>query len=172
MKIYLASDHAGFPLKEKLKMFLAESGYEVFDAGAYQYDESDDYPDFVVSAAKLVAGDPGSKGIVLGGSGQGEAIAANRVAGVRAIVYYGPPCLRAGEAGGSLDIVKLSREHNNANILSLAARFMNEEEAKEAVMLFLETSFSEDARHQRRIKKIDELGEGANMPHGSLSSNL
>ena len=67
MKIYLASDHAGFPLKEKLKMFLAESGYEVFDAGAYQYDESDDYPDFVVSAAKLVAGDPGSKGIVLGG---------------------------------------------------------------------------------------------------------
>ena len=155
MKIYLASDHAGFPLKEKLKMFLAESGYEVVDAGAYQYDESDDYPDFVISAAKSVAGDPGSRGIVLGGSGQGEAMAANRVNGVRAALYYGPPCLRAGEAGGSLDIVKLSREHNDANVLSLAARFMNEEEAKEAVRLFLETPFSDEERHQRRIKKID-----------------
>ena len=172
MKIYLASDHAGFPLKEKLKTFLAEHGHEVIDGGAYQHDASDDYPDFVLPVAKAVSGDPLVRGIILGGSGQGEAIAANRVAGVRAIVYYGPPCLRAGEAGGSLDIVKLSREHNNANILSLAARFMNEEEAKEAVRLFLETPFNGDARHQRRIKKIDESGEGANMPHDSLSSNI
>ena len=172
MKIYLASDHAGFPLKEKLKAFLAEHGHEVVDKGAYQHDESDDYPDFVVPVAQLVSREPASRGIILGGSGQGEAMAANRVAGARAAVYYGPPCLRAGEAGGPLDIVKLSREHNDANVLSLAARFMNEEEAKEAVLLFLETPFSEDARHQRRIKKIDELAGSAHVSDDSVSSSL
>ncbi len=162
MKIYLASDHAGFDLKEKLKTFLVGSGHEVVDGGAYQHDESDDYPDFVVPVAQSVSRDASSRAIILGGSGQGEAIAANRVAGVRAAVYY----------GGSLDIVKLSREHNDANVLSLAARFMNEEEAKEAVKLFLETPFSEDARHQRRIKKIDELAGDAHTPHDSLSSGI
>ena len=172
MKIYIASDHAGFPLKEKLKIFLAEQGHEVVDKGAYQHDESDDYPDFVVPVAQLVSREPASRGIILGGSGQGEAMAANRVDGVRAALYYGPPCLRAGEAGGPLDIVKLSREHNDANILSLAARFVNEEEAKEAVMLFLETPFGGDARHQRRIKKIDELTGDENMSHNPLSSNI
>ncbi|MCR4306711.1 MAG: RpiB/LacA/LacB family sugar-phosphate isomerase, partial [Candidatus Yonathbacteria bacterium] len=112
MKIYLASDHAGFPLKEKLKAFLAEQGHEVVDKGAYQQDESDDYPDFIIPVAQLVSREPLSRAIILGGSGQGEAIAANRVNGARAALYY----------GGSLDIVKLSREHNDANVLSLAAR--------------------------------------------------
>lgn len=162
MKIYLASDHAGFPLKEKLKAFLAEHGHEVVDRGAYQHDESDDYPDFVVPVAQSVSREPASRGIILGGSGQGEAIAANRVNGARAALYY----------GGPLDIVKLSREHNDANVLSLAARFMNEEEAREAVLLFLETPFSEDARHQRRIKKIDELDGGAHAPDDSVSSGI
>ncbi|MCR4330414.1 MAG: RpiB/LacA/LacB family sugar-phosphate isomerase [Patescibacteria group bacterium] len=162
MKIYIASDHAGFELKEKLKMFLADNGYEAVDAGAYQYDESDDYPDFVVSAAQSVSREPLSRGIILGGSGQGEAIAANRVDGVRAALYY----------GGPLDIVKLSRTHNDANVLSLAARFMNEEEAKEATKLFLETPFSDEERHQRRIKKIDELTAGGNASPGPLSSSL
>jgi len=162
MKIYLASDHAGFDLKEKLKTFLAESGHEVVDGGAYQHDESDDYPDFVVPVAQSVSGDGSSRAIILGGSGQGEAIAANRILGVRAVLYY----------GGPLDIVKVSREHNDANILSLAARFVNEKEAKEAVKLFLETPFSEDMRHQRRIKKIDELTGNAHTPHDLLSSGI
>ena len=147
MKIYFASDHAGFELKEKLKEFLKEKGYEVEGLGDFVYDEQDDYPDFILRAADAVAKDKGSKGIVLGGSGQGEAIAANKVKGIRAVVYY----------GGSEDIIKLSRQHNDANILSLGARFLSEDEAKRAVELWLKTSFSEEERHKRRIQKISEF---------------
>jgi len=149
MKIHIASDHAGFELKEKLRIWLVESGYEVKDYGAFSYNKKDDYPDFIREAARVVANDPEeSRGIILGGSGQGEAMTANRFKGVRASVYY----------GGPEDIVRLSREHNNANVLSLAARFLGEEEAKQAVKLFLETDFNSDGendRHLRRIKKID-----------------
>ncbi len=147
MKIYFASDHAGFELKEKLKEFLKEKGYEVEGLGDFVYDEQDDYPDFILKAAQAVAENEGSKGIVLGGSGQGEAIAANKVKGVRAVVYY----------GGPEEIIKLSRKHNDANILSLGARFLSEEEAKKAVELWLKTDFSEEERHKRRIKKISEF---------------
>ena len=148
MKIYLGSDHAGFALKEKVKQFLEKGGYEVADLGAFSLNEQDDYPDFIVPVAKAVAHDliegKESRGIVFGGSGQGEAMAANRTDGVRAAVYY----------GGPKEIVKLSRQHNNANILSLGARFVSDAEALEAVKLWLETPFSGDDRHIRRIMKF------------------
>lgn len=144
MKIYIGSDHAGFELKGKLIPFIKELGHEVEDKGAYSLDPKDDYPDFVLPVAEAVAADPGSMGIVLGGSGEGEAIAADKVDGVRTALWY----------GGSMDIVRLSREHNDANILSLGARFINEAEAKEAVRLWLETPFSGDERHVRRIEKL------------------
>lgn len=168
MTVYLASDHAGFELKGKVKKFLSDSGYEVKDFGAFKLDSDDDYPDFIRLAAEAVARDPeGSKGIVFGGSGQGEAMVANRYKGVRAAVYYGSPseaCLPAvasaevgAKEGGHhdrFDIVKLSREHNNANVLSLGARFVTEQEAFAAVKLWLDTPFSNESRHVRRIKKF------------------
>ena len=145
--IYLASDHAGFELKEEIKKYLLGLGMEVEDMGAFRFDPDDDYPDFVRLAAQAVANDPErSRGIVLGGSGQGEAIAANKVQGIRAAVYY----------GGPLDIVKLSRTHNDANILSLGARFLTAEQAIEAVKVWLATPF-EGGRHERRILKIEKL---------------
>ncbi len=146
MKIFLGADHAGFELKEKLKKYLIELGYQAEDLGNFVYDEKDDYPDFILPVAKKVAEDVKNNfGIILGGSGQGEAMAANRIKGARAAVVY----------NYNEDIIRLSREHNNANILSLAARFITEEEAKKAVKLWLETGFSEEERHKRRIKKID-----------------
>ena len=146
MKIFIGSDHAGFELKGKLVPFLKELGHEVEDKGPLQYDQNDDYPDFIKPVAAAVAGDNSAKGIVLGKSGQGEAMCANRVMGVRAAVFY----------GGSAELVKLSREHNDANVLSLAAGFLNEEEAKSALKLWLETPFPNEERHVRRIKKLDE----------------
>lgn len=146
MKIYIASDHAGFEMKEKLKSYLKELGYEAEDRGNFVYDEQDDYPDFVSLVAKKVSEDPeNNRGVVLGGSGQGEAIVANRVKGVRAAVLY----------FYNENIIRLSREHNNANVLSLGARFLNDEEAKRAVKLWLEVPFPGDERHKRRINKID-----------------
>lgn len=144
MRIFIGSDHAGFELKQKLIPYIQSLGYEVIDKGAYALDAQDDYPDFIIPVAEEVAKDPSSRGIILGGSGQGEAMVANRVSGVRAAVYY----------GGPVDIVKLSREHNDANILSLGARFMSEHVAQTALKLWLETDFSADERHVRRIKKV------------------
>ncbi len=145
MKIYLASDHAGFDLKEEIRRFLVEQGHDVVDFGANRKTNDDDYPDFVRPVAERVANEEGSFGIVFGGSGQGEAMAANRVPGVRAAVWYGK----------NDRIVTLSREHNDANILSVGARFVSTEETKRAIKLWLETLFSHDPRHQRRIDKID-----------------
>ena len=146
MKIYLAADHAGFQLKESLKPWLKNAGHEVFDEGAFVLTPEDDYPDFIKISAKMVAAEPGSVGIVFGKSGTGEAVVANREKGIRAVAYY----------GHNLDILKLSREHNNANVLSLAAGFLNIDEAKEAIEVWLAASFSGDDRHIRRIIKIDE----------------
>ena len=145
MKIHLATDHAGLELKEKVKLYLSDLNYEVIDHGAYGYDALDDYPDFIFPCANAVSNDPESKGIILGGSGQGEAMAANRVKGVRAAVFYNGPD----------EIIKLSRQHNNANILSLGARFMSEEEMYKIIEVWLSTDF-ESGRHQRRIEKLDE----------------
>ena len=145
MKIIIGSDHAGFELKGKIKKYLDGLGFEYEDVGPKSLDPSDDYPDYIILAAKKVAENlEGNKGIVIGGSGQGEAITANKVKGVRAAVYY----------GGSLDIVKLSRTHNDSNVLSLGARFLTHEEAIEAVKVWLETAFKNEERHKRRIEKI------------------
>ena len=144
MKLYFGTDHAGFELKEKLKEYVSTLGHEVEDMGAFEYEAEDDYPDFVMPVARAVAAEPESFGIVLGGSGEGEAMCANRVQGVRAAVYY-----------GNMQIVKLAREHNNANILSLGARFLNEDEAKLAVETFITTDFTQEERHVRRIAKLD-----------------
>jgi len=144
MKIYLGTDHAGYKLKEILKKYLQDLEYEVVDFGTNS-EESCDYPDYIYPVAEAVSKDSGSRGIILGGSGQGEAMTANRVKGVRAAVYY----------GYDKSIIELSRTHNNANILSLGARFVDEEEAKEAVIEWLKMDFPEDERHIRRIRKID-----------------
>lgn len=152
MHIYIGSDHAGYELKEKLKTYLGELGlgYEVVDKGAFEYNSDDDYPDFITPVAESVAGDKGSFGIILGGSGQGEAICANRTQGVRAALFYGET-----KSSDPYQIVKLAREHNDANIISLGARFVSPDEAKFAVELFLNTKFSGDERHARRIKKLE-----------------
>lgn len=145
MKLHLATDHAGFAHKEALKAYLSQQGIEVVDHGAATFVEDDDYPDYVIPCAQAVAADPDSSmGVIFGGSGEGEAMAANRVSGIRAAVYY----------GGTTDILTLSREHNAANILSLAARFLTPEECIEAVKLWLNTPFSNDERHLRRLGKF------------------
>lgn len=147
MKIYLATDHAGFELKEKVKSFLKEKGYEVEDCGAHEFDKDDDYPDFISKAAEKVSENPEDRGIIFGGSGQGEAIVANKFPGVRAVVFY----------GSEPEIIPLSREHNNANVLSIGARFVKEDELMPLVKKWLEMKFSADERHVRRIEKIEEI---------------
>jgi ribose 5-phosphate isomerase B len=144
MKIHIATDHAGLDLKNIIRDYLISKGHEVTDHGAHEYDALDDYPDYIFPCAKAVASDLESRGIILGGSGQGEAMAANRVKGVRAAVFY----------NGPVEIVKLSREHNNANILSLGARFMTEDEIYDVIEMWLDEPFG-GGRHQRRIDKLD-----------------
>ena len=146
MEIILATDHAGFELKESIKFFLIDLKYEVKDFGAFEHDIADDYPDFIAPAAKYISENSKLKGIIFGGSGQGEAISANRFKNVRAAVYY----------GGPTELVELSRVHNNANILSLGARFLSLDDAKNVINLWLMSDF-EGGRHLNRIKKIDEL---------------
>ena len=145
MKIHLATDHAGLELKNNIQEFLISKKFDVIDHGAYKYDALDDYPDFIFPCAKAVSADSDSRGIILGGSGQGEAMAANRLKGVRAAVFY----------NGPEDIIKLSREHNNANILSLGTRFMEESEIFAIIEMWLKEPFGGGC-HQRRIEKLDQ----------------
>lgn len=142
--IVLATDHAGFELKESVKKFLLESNYEVKDFGAFTYESTDDYPDFINPAAKFISENDNIMGIIFGGSGQGEAMAANRFKGVRAAVFYDGPD----------EIIDLSRLHNNANILSLGSRFITSERAIELIKQWLSVEF-EGGRHQNRIAKLD-----------------
>lgn len=145
MTIHLATDHAGFALKNTIKELLEDRGFEVVDHGAYELDPADDYPDFIRRAAEVVSASPDSnRAIIFGGSGQGEAMLANRFPNVRTTVYY----------GGNPEIISLGRKHNDANILSIGARFVTEEAVKEAVLNFLETEF-EGGRHIDRIAKIE-----------------
>lgn len=146
MKIYLGTDHAGYELKETLKAFLTDLSHDVSDLGAFALDPGDDYPDFVRPCAEAVVADAGSFGIVLGMSGTGEAMVANHVPGIRAAVFY----------DGPMEIVRLAREHNDANMLSLGARFISPEDAKTAVQTFIETPFSNAERHVRRIAKMEK----------------
>ena len=141
--IVLATDHAGFKLKEHVKRFLTEKGYDIKDFGALEYDGLDDYPDFILPAAKYIS-EHKLIGIIFGGSGQGEAMAANRIKGIRAAVFY----------NGPNEIVELSRLHNNANILSIGARFVSSQEVEKVIELWLSTNF-EEGRHEKRINKLD-----------------
>jgi ribose 5-phosphate isomerase B len=144
--IHLGTDHAGFALKEEVKAWLTSEGFTVVDHGTYEFDSEDDFPDFVVPAAQAVAAaDNSVAGIIFGGSGQGEAIAANRITGVRAAVYY----------GGNRSIAPLSRQHNDANILSIGARFVTSDEAKSVIWEWLHTAALLEEKYARRNLKIE-----------------
>lgn len=147
--IILAADHAGFAMKEAVKAFLGKKGYTVLDVGAHELKDGDDYPVYMSAAAMKVAEDMSgaTRAIIFGGSGQGEAMVANRFPGVRAAVWY----------GGDQEILKKSREHNNANILSIGARFVTGEQACDAVAVWLSTPFGGDERHARRIGMMDSI---------------
>ncbi len=139
MRVHIATDHAGFELKEKVVAHLREAGHDVVDHGAHVYDALDDYPPFCIEAAKAVVSEPGSLGIVVGGSGNGEQMAANCVEGVRAALVWSDATAR------------LAREHNDANMMAVGARQHSDDEAIALIDAFLETPFSGDERHQRRI---------------------
>ncbi len=161
MKIALTTDHTGLELLQQLKTFLEDAGYECVNFGPEVLNPDDDYPQLIKPAAVAVANGDCDMGIIMGGSGQGEAIAANRIKGARCTVYYGPahavlPINAEGDmAQDDLEILRLSRVHNNANMLSLAARFLTIEDMQKAVSLWLTTAFSAEERHVRRIKQLD-----------------
>lgn len=164
MIVYLATDHTGLETKERLKAFLTQEGYQVEDCGAYEYDKDDDYPDFIAKAAQKVSEDPeNSRGIIFGGSGQGEAMTANKFKGVRAGVFYGPVVpTRAADITGRqssdpYEMLRLTREHNNANILSIGTRFLTDEEILKVAKLWLEAPFTNQERHARRVNKILQI---------------
>ncbi len=144
--VYLATDHAGFALKNAVKEWLVGEGFTVKDCGATVFDETDDFPDFISLAAKAVSRRPkSSRAIIFGGSGQGEAMRANRFKGVRATVYY----------GGDESIITLSRLHNDANVLSIGARFVGEDLAKKVIWDWLHQPTDGDKKYARRNKKLD-----------------
>ena len=146
MKVIIGSDHAGYKLKESIKAFLDKHKIDYEDVGPQKYDKNDDYPYYSINVAEKVA-KLKCMGVIIGLSGEGEAIAANKVKGIRAVLYY----------GGNKKIVKLSREHNDSNILSLGAGFLSSNEANEAVKLWLKTPFSKHPRHVRRLKEISRF---------------
>jgi ribose 5-phosphate isomerase B len=152
MRVHLGTDHAGFELKQHLLGRLAESSHEVIDHGAPEYDEADDYPVYCLRAAEAVAADPGSLGIVIGGSGNGEQIAANKVKGIRAALAWND------------DTAALSRQHNDANVISIGARMHPREDALRFVELFLGTPFSDDPRHERRIAMLADYETSGELP--------
>ena len=147
MRIHIGSDHAGLDFKKVIIAHLEKSGHEVVDHGPHTFDPLDDYPVFCIPAAQGVANDPGSLGIVLGGSGNGEQIAANTVDGIRAALVW------------SIDTAKLAREHNNANVISIGGRMHSEEFCLELVDTFIATPFPGDERHVRRINLIAKYEE-------------
>jgi len=152
VRVYLGSDHAGFELKQRLLDHVSSLGHEPVDVGPHAYDAEDDYPPYIIATATRVAADPGSAGIVLGGSGNGEAIAANKVRGVRCALAF------------SDDTARLGREHNNANVLSLGARMYDEATAIRFAELFLTTPFSDAPRHVRRIDQLAAYERTGELP--------
>ncbi|MEO3824631.1 ribose-5-phosphate isomerase [Actinomadura sp. B10D3] len=156
MRVFLGSDHAGYELKEHLVSWLKEHGHEAVDCGAFEYDAADDYPPFVLRAAERTVAEPGTLGVVIGGSGNGEAIAANKVRGVRAALVW------------SEDTATLAREHNDANVIALGARQHDLDTAARFLELFVETAYSKEPRHTRRIQMLseyEETGEPPPLPH-------
>ncbi|GAB2695110.1 ribose-5-phosphate isomerase [Thalassiella azotivora] len=152
MRVHLGCDHAGYELVQHLVGHLRQAGHEVVDHGPSSYDAADDYPPYCLAAAAAVVGDPGSLGVVVGGSGNGEQIAANKVAGVRAALAW------------SLDTARLARQHNDANVVSVGARMHSTEEATAIVEAFLAEPFSGEARHQRRIDQLAAYERTGQIP--------
>jgi ribose 5-phosphate isomerase B len=152
MRVYLGSDHAGFELKTHLVNYLAKQGYDVVDVGPHVYDPEDDYPAFCLATGARVVADPGSLGIVIGGSGNGEQIAANKIAGVRSALAW------------RVEIAQLARQHNDANVLSIGAREHTLDEATSFAEAFLTTSFSGNERHARRIAILSEFERTGELP--------
>jgi ribose 5-phosphate isomerase B len=147
MRLHIGSDHAGLELKNELLAHLVNSGHDVTDHGPYEYDALDDYPDFCIPAAQAVAKDPTSLGVVIGGSGNGEQISANKVKGIRAVLAW------------SIETAKLGKEHNNANVVSIGGRMHTIDQCKEIIDAFIATPFSNDERHIRRINKMSKFEE-------------
>ena len=147
MRIHIGSDHAGLELKNELLAHLVNNGHDVTDHGPYEYDALDDYPDFCIPAAQAVAKDPTSLGVVIGGSGNGEQISANKVKGIRAVLAW------------SIETAKLGKEHNNANVVSIGGRMHTIDQCKEIIDAFIATPFSNDERHIRRINKMSKFEE-------------
>ncbi|MDZ5445796.1 ribose-5-phosphate isomerase [Micromonospora sp. 4G57] len=152
MRVYLGSDHAGFELKVHLANHLATQGYEVVDVGPHAFDPDDDYPAFCLHTGDRVVNDPGSLGVVIGGSGNGEQIAANKVAGVRAALAW------------NIDTAQLAREHNDANIIAVGARQHTLDEATALVEAFLTTPFSGNPRHSRRVAQVASYEQTRELP--------
>lgn len=152
MRVHIGGDHAAYEMQRGLVDWLAEQGYDVVDHGPKEYDELDDYPVFVLRAAEAVAAEPGSLGVVLGGSGNGEQMAANKMKGIRAALCY------------STELAQLAREHNDAQIISLGGRFHTQEQAQAMVKVFLETPFSGVERHQRRLDMVSAYEQDGTLP--------
>ncbi|MFI1968180.1 ribose-5-phosphate isomerase [Streptomyces cinnamoneus] len=152
MRVYLGSDHAGYELKNHLVEWLKAQGHDPVDCGPHIYDAQDDYPPFCLRAAERTAADEGSLGIVIGGSGNGEQIAANKVEGVRAALAW------------SEQTAALGREHNDANVMSVGARMHTEDEATKFVEIFLATPYSGDERHTRRIEMLSRYERTGELP--------
>jgi ribose 5-phosphate isomerase B len=147
MRLHIGSDHAGLELKNELLAHLVNNGHDVTDHGPYEYDALDDYPNFCIPAAQAVAKDPASLGVVIGGSGNGEQISANKVKGIRAVLAW------------SVETAKLGKEHNNANVVSIGGRMHSIDQCKEIIDAFIATPFSNDERHIRRINKMSKFEE-------------
>jgi len=152
VRVYLGSDHAGFELKAAIIAWLGEAGHEAVDCGPARFDPDDDYPVYVLPAAQRTVADPGSLGIVIGGSGNGEQIAANKVPGIRAALAW------------TADTARLAREHNDANVLSLGARTGTIEDAVSFARIFVETPFSGEPRHARRLAMIAAYEKSGELP--------
>ena len=152
VRVYLGSDHAGFELKAAILTWLREAGHEAVDCGPVSYDPEDDYPVYVMRAAKGTIDDPGSLGIVIGGSGNGEQIAANKVPGIRAALAW------------TVQTAQLARQHNDANVLSLGAREYSIEDGVSFAKFFIETPFSGEARHARRLAMIADFEKTGELP--------
>jgi ribose 5-phosphate isomerase B len=152
MRVYLGSDHAGFELKNHLVEHLQKQGHDVVDVGPHVYDAEDDYPPFCLATGAQVVADPGSLGIVIGGSGNGEQIAANKIDGVRSALVW------------KVEIAQLARQHNDSNVCSIGARQHTPEEAAAFADAFLSTPFSGDPRHQRRIDQLTEYERTGELP--------
>ena len=156
MRVFIGTDHAGLEFKEHLKRALTDAGYDPVDCGAFEYDAQDDYPPFCFAVGERTVAEPGSLGVVIGGSGNGEQIAANKVPGVRAALVW------------NISTAQLARQHNNANVVSIGARQHSDDEATALVLEFLKTPFSEEERHSRRIALISDYERDRHRPAGGL----